>query len=98
MTRSVTIGPLLRVGVEEELLLVDPVTHALSHSSSRVLGALGDTSADIKHDLFEAQIEIASPPCDTVADAIDALRRHRREIANVGGILLGAGVHPTAEF
>jgi carboxylate-amine ligase len=89
---------LFRVGVEEELLLVDPVTHALSHSSSRVLGALGDTSADIKHDLFEAQIEIASPPCDTVADAIDALRRHRREIANVGGILLGAGVHPSAEF
>src|SRR4051812_8242679 len=87
-----------RVGVEEELLLVDPVSHALSHSSSRVLDAIGDTSADIKHDLYEAQIEIASPPSDTVGDAVRALRGHRREVANVGGILLGAGVHPSAEF
>src|SRR4051794_39661690 len=86
------------VGVEEELLLVDPVSHALSHSSSRVLDAIGDTSADIKHDLYEAQIEIASPPSDTVGDAVRALRGHRREVANVGGILLGAGVHPGAAF
>jgi glutamate---cysteine ligase / carboxylate-amine ligase len=89
---------LLRVGVEEELLLVDPVSNELSHSSTRVLDALGDTSADIKHDLYEAQIEIASPPSDTVADAVRALRAHRREVANVGGILLGAGVHPNADF
>ena len=86
------------VGVEEELLLVDPVTHALSHTSTRVLDALGDTSSDIKHDLYEAQIEIASPPCADVGEAVRALRAHRREVANVGGILLGAGVHPSAEF
>lgn len=87
-----------RVGVEEELLLVDPVTHALSHSSSRVLEAIGDTSSDIKHDLYEAQIEIASPPSESVGDAVAALRRHRREVTNVGAVLLGAGVHPSAAF
>jgi carboxylate-amine ligase len=86
------------VGVEEELLLVDPVSHALSHTSSRVLEAIGDISADIKHDLYEAQIEIASPPSADVAEAVRALRSHRREVANVGGILLGAGVHPSAAF
>jgi carboxylate-amine ligase len=84
--------------VEEELLLVDPVTHALSHTSSRVLAALGDTGGEIKHDLYEAQIEIASPPSDDVAGAVKALRGHRREVANVGGVLLGAGVHPSAGF
>jgi glutamate---cysteine ligase / carboxylate-amine ligase len=84
--------------VEEELLLVDPVTRALSHSSSRVLAAIGETSSDIKHDLYEAQIELASPPSDDVGAAIKALRAHRREVANVGGILLGAGVHPSAAF
>jgi glutamate---cysteine ligase / carboxylate-amine ligase len=87
-----------RVGVEEELLLVDPVTHALSHTSSRVLASIGETRSNIKHDLYEAQIEIASPPSGTVADAVRALRAHRREVANVGGILLGAGVHPAADF
>jgi carboxylate-amine ligase len=87
-----------KVGVEEELLLVDPVDYALAHTSTRVLEALGDTSADIKHDLYEAQIEIASPPCADVGEAIRHLRGHRREVANVGGILLGAGVHPGAAF
>lgn len=86
------------IGVEEELLLVDPASFQLSHTSSRVLAALGDTTADIKHDLFEAQIEIASPPSDSAHAAIDSLRRHRREVANVGAVLLGAGVHPTAKF
>jgi carboxylate-amine ligase len=86
------------VGVEEELLLVDPSTYALSHSSAQVLRALGDTPADIKHDLFAAQIESASPPCDSVGEAVDALRRNRREITNVGAVLLGAGAHPTAAF
>jgi carboxylate-amine ligase len=87
-----------RVGVEEELLLVDPATHELSHTSARVLAALGDTSSDIKHDLYEAQIEIASPPSDSVEDAVRALRAHRREVANVGAVMLGAGVHPSAPF
>jgi carboxylate-amine ligase len=87
-----------KVGVEEELLLVDPVTHALSHTSTRVLAALGETSSDIKHDLYEAQIELASPPSADVAEAVRALRAHRREVANVGGVLLGAGVHPSAAF
>src|SRR4051794_25118362 len=86
------------VGVEEELLLVDPVTNALAHTSTRVFAALGDPTGEIKHDLYEAQIEIASPPSDDVGSAIDAIRRHRRELANVGAVLLGAGVHPSAEF
>ena len=84
--------------MEEELLLVDPETHALAHKSSEVLAALGETSADIKHDLFEAQIEIASPPSPDVAEAVAALRQHRAEVRDAGGCLLGAGVHPSAEF
>jgi carboxylate-amine ligase len=91
-------APPFKVGVEEELLLVDPDTHALSHTSSAVLAALGDTSADIKHDLFEAQIEIASPPSADAAEAVGALRAHRAEVRDAGGCLLGAGVHPSAGF
>jgi glutamate---cysteine ligase / carboxylate-amine ligase len=87
-----------KVGVEEELLLVDPTSYPLAHMSSRVLESLGDAGAEIKHDLYEAQIEIASPPSADVEEAIRALRAHRREVANVGGILVGAGVHPSAGF
>ena len=84
--------------MEEELLLVDPATHALAHVSSQVLAAIGETTSDIKHDLYEAQIEIASPPSDDVASAVAALRQHRAEVAEAGGCLLGAGVHPSAAF
>jgi carboxylate-amine ligase len=87
-----------RVGVEEELLLVDPQTHALAHESTRVLAALGETSADVKHDLYEAQIELASPPSDSASDAVAALRAHRLEVRQAGGCLLGAGLHPSAAF
>lgn len=87
-----------RVGVEEELLLVDPDTHALAHVSSHVLARLDRTTADIKHDLYEAQIEIASPPSADVAEAVAALRQHRGEVRAAGGCLLGAGVHPSAAF
>jgi carboxylate-amine ligase len=89
-------APPFKVGVEEELLLVDPQTHALAHTSSAVLETLGDTSADIKHDLYEAQIEIASRPSPDVAAAVAELRRHRAEVAGAGGCLLGAGLHPSA--
>ena len=91
-------GGSLPVGVEEELLLVDPVTYALAHASTRVLEQLGDTDGQVKHDLYEAQIEIASPPSETVGDAVRSLRSRRREVANTGAILLGAGVHPSAAF
>jgi len=93
----VPAGP-FTVGVEEELLLVDPATHSLAHISSTVLTALGDTSADIKHDLYEAQIEIASRPAGDVETAVGELRRHRAEVAQAGGCLLGAGLHPSAAF
>jgi carboxylate-amine ligase len=90
--------PAFRIGIEEELLLVDPQTHALAHVSSAVLAALGDTASDIKHDLYEAQIEIASRPCTGASNCVAELRRHRADVADAGGCLIGAGLHPSAEF
>src|SRR5207244_1981266 len=90
-------GP-FTVGIEEELLLVDPRTHQLAHTSSEVLSALGETSSDIKHDLYEAQIEIASRPAADASAAVAELRTHRAEVAAAGGCLLGAGIHPSAAF
>src|SRR4051812_3161346 len=87
-----------KIGIEEELLLVDPRTHALAHVSSQVLAALGDPASDIKHDLYEAQIEIASRPCTDAAGAVAELSRHRAQVADAGGCLIGAGIHPSAAF
>jgi carboxylate-amine ligase len=90
--------PNFGVGVEEELLLVEPPTTALSHSSARLLAALGDTGGQIKHDLYEAQIELASSPSADVPAAVAELRSLRARVAEAGGRLIGAGIHPAAAF
>jgi carboxylate-amine ligase len=87
-----------RVGVEEELLLVDPATHKLSHTSAELLAKIGDSGGHIKHDLYAAQIEIASSPSDDVPAAVTELRAMRAMVADAGGCLIGAGIHPSAEF
>src|SRR3954454_22491448 len=87
-----------RVGVEEELLLVDGSAHALSHTSAELLEKLGDTGGHVKHDLYAAQIESGASPCDDAPAAVAELRAFRAAIAGAGGCLLGAGIHPTAEF
>jgi len=83
------------IGVEEELLLVDAVGHALSHSSTEVIPRVGEGA---KHDLYEAQVELVSRPAANAAAAVAELRRLRARVAEVGGTLIGAGIHPSAAF
>ena len=83
------------LGVEEELLLVDAETHALSHTSSRVIPIVGDGA---KHDLYEAQLELVSHPAAGAAEAVADLRALRDKVAAAGGTLIGAGIHPAADF
>ena len=83
------------LGVEEELLLVDPVTHALAHSSTELIARVGEGA---KHDLYEAQIELVSPPAADAASAVARLRELRAKVAEAGAAVLGAGIHPSAAF
>ena len=83
------------VGVEEELLLVDAATHALAHTSSELLPRVGEGA---KHDLYEAQLELISPPAPDAAAAVAELRGLRARVAASGGTLIGAGIHPAAAF
>ena len=53
-------GESLALGVEEELLLVDPGTLALDHRVSELLPTLDGA---VKPDVYEAEVETASPVC-----------------------------------
>jgi carboxylate-amine ligase len=86
------------LGVEEELLLVDSRTHALSHTSAELLAAMGADEELAHHDLYEAQIELSSPVTTGAGEAIEALARLRRAVREAGGTPMGAGIHPSAEF
>ena len=83
------------LGIEEELLLVDRETLRLAPVAGAVLGAMEVDSASAGHEAYAAQIELRSPPSESVADAVGALAGLRSKAATAGAVLLGAGLHPT---
>jgi carboxylate-amine ligase len=88
-------GESLALGVEEELLLVDPATLALDPRVSELLPELGEI---VKPDVYEAAIETASPVSRDAAEAVAALAAVRARIREAGATLIGCGIHPDAPF
>jgi glutamate---cysteine ligase / carboxylate-amine ligase len=90
--------PDFTLGVEEELLLVDPSTHALSHESGRLMDTVTAEPSTVHHDIYEAQIELSAPVSRDASQAIDELSRLRAAVIGAGATPMGAGIHPAAEF
>jgi carboxylate-amine ligase len=86
----------LTVGLEEEVMLLDPDTLDLAPRAVEVLATLEDDSR-FKLELPAAQLEILSPPADSVAEAIAVLAAGRRRLVEATRGLVRpacAGVHP----
>jgi glutamate---cysteine ligase / carboxylate-amine ligase len=90
-------GPAFSVGIEEELLLVDPEHLCLRADSDRVFAALGENAA-VKAEIFEAVIELISPPCRTAAAATEALSALRGSVSATGAAMIASGTHPDGRF
>ncbi|HEX4472252.1 MAG TPA: YbdK family carboxylate-amine ligase [Nocardioides sp.] len=86
------------VGIEEELLLVDPGSFALSASAEEILDRVSLGRDLIDHELYAGQLELRSGRQTSATHAVEALQTARAEIGRVGGQLLGVGVHPTSRF
>src|SRR3712207_1300243 len=84
----------LRLGVEEELLLVDADTLALAHVATTVLPRVRLTEGEVKYDVYEALVESASPVCDDAAGAAASLGAIRAAVREAGATLIGCGIHP----
>jgi carboxylate-amine ligase len=98
-------GPICTVGVEEELMIVDTRTHALVNAIELLLEDTGAANVeredgDIKPELMESVLEIATKPCSTTIAAGEQLRSLRRQVhdtASRRGLTIGsAGTHPFA--
>jgi carboxylate-amine ligase len=90
--------PPFALGVEEELLLVDPVTHALAPEAERVLAAMRPAAGTAGPDVYAACVELAAPPSPDAGTASDALVALRVAAREAGATLLGAGQHPDSRF
>lgn len=86
-------GRRLTIGVEEELLLLDPHTFALAPGVERLLGPPG-----LKTELFSCLVETNTPVCEDAWAAREELRRLRRLVAEraarEGLVVAAAGSHP----
>src|SRR2546429_8807202 len=95
-------GPSYTIGIEEELMILDAETLELSNSIERMLEAAtpDELTGEVKPELMESVLEIATQPCRTTAEAgeqLRGLRRLVREGADENGLAIGAGgTHPFA--
>jgi glutamate---cysteine ligase / carboxylate-amine ligase len=91
-------APAYTIGIEDELMVLDPDTHELTPRAQEVLSRL-DGDPRFKLELPAAQLEIVLEPAATVPEAARALLEARREIAaRVGETVrfAAAGFHPTS--
>ena len=77
------------LGVEEEVMLVDPATLMLADHARAVVGER------IKLELPASQVEVATAPARSVGEAIAELRAGREQLAG-RAMAIAAGVHPLA--
>jgi glutamate---cysteine ligase / carboxylate-amine ligase len=88
----------LTLGIEEELMLLDPGTLDLAPRAEELLERV-EGDGRFKLELPAAQLEIMSPALASAADAADFLRGARSDLARAGSGLVRlacSGVHPFA--
>src|SRR5919108_6020076 len=91
-------GPSFTIGVEEELMIVDGESFNLVNAIESLLEDSGE--GEIKPELMESVLEIATKPCSDTTEAgrqLRALRAQVRDKAAERGLQIGsAGTHPFA--
>jgi carboxylate-amine ligase len=93
-------GPSYTLGIEEELMIVDAETLDLVNSIEMLLEAVPDTVGDVKPELMESVLEIATAPTANTREAgvqLRDLRNVTQHTAQERGLTIGsAGTHPFA--
>ncbi len=95
------VGTRFTVGIEEELMILDAESLDLASAIDTMLGE-DPPAGQIKPELLESVLEIATTPCDGLAQAGEELRALRTLAARRGaaaGLRIGAsGTHPFARW
>lgn len=79
------------VGVEEELMLVDPETCLLTAVSERAVRA-NQADAEVEHELFLHQIETSTAPCTTADDLSRGIRDGRHAVGRAAAAVSARAV------
>jgi carboxylate-amine ligase len=89
------------LGIEEELQLVDAETYELSSRIDELLERTGE-DAQVKPELLQSVVEVATRPSESVAAAVDETRRLRARLREAGAangtLIAAAGTHPFSRY
>jgi carboxylate-amine ligase len=96
-------GTPFTVGIEEELMICSSETLELAQAIEELLAAVPEgITGQVKPELMQSVLEIATDPCDGVAEAGRQLHDLRQTVIDIGadqGFVLGAsGTHPSALY
>jgi len=94
-------GPPFTIGIEEELMLLDSEDLSLAQAIEGVLERVpADREGQVKPELMQSVLEIATKPCQSVAEAGEELRQLRRMMSDIvedlGLQYAASGTHPFA--
>jgi carboxylate-amine ligase len=90
------LSPAFSVGIEEELLLVDPATYELTPGDARLYASRWKGVGRVAKEIFAAEVELITPVCADVGEAAAVLTELRRRVRAAGATPLASGVHPAA--
>src|SRR3954468_21031029 len=62
-------GPPYTIGIEEELMILDAETLDLSNSIETMLEAVQEANGQVKPELMESVLEVATNPCRNTGEA-----------------------------
>ena len=89
-------------GIEEEFFLADALTRGTPRRTGAFHADVHRKLPKVERELMQSQIEIASPPSTSFAEARSVLAGLRSDIAEIGQshriLLLAAGTHPLARW
>ena len=96
-------GPAFTVGIEEELMILDPDGWDLAQAINTILEDLTpELEGHVHPELFQSVLEIATPPCPDLRSAASELTRLRTQLEDLtdrhGLRIAAAGTHPFARW
>jgi len=87
-----------RLGVEDEVILVDSLLLEPEHESARVVAGGAWTHGRASAELEACVLELITPVCAHAGEAADVVASLRADARATGVVMLGSGLHPTAAF
>ena len=86
------------LGVEEELLVLDATSLALSPTAPELLERTRPPTGSLAPDTYAAEVELVSPVSADAHEATAAIAGMRDALHAQGATLIGAGIHPDAAY